>query len=36
MPTVNMRDAKTHLARLVERIGSGAETEIVIASRRAQ
>lgn len=33
MKTVSLFDAKTHLARLVEQISSGAETEITIARR---
>ena len=31
MQTVNILEAKTHLSRLVERVESGAEAEIVIA-----
>lgn len=31
MPTVNILEAKTQLSRLVERVESGAEAEIVIA-----
>jgi prevent-host-death family protein len=31
MPTVNILEAKTQLSRLVERVESGAETEIIIA-----
>ena len=31
MQTVNILEAKTHLSRLVARVESGAETEIVIA-----
>lgn len=31
MPTVNILDAKTQLSKLVERVESGAESEIVIA-----
>ncbi len=31
MPTVNILEAKTQLSRLVERVESGAEAEIIIA-----
>ena len=31
MPVVNMLEAKSNLSRLVERVESGAETEIIIA-----
>ena len=31
MPTVNMLEAKTHLSKLVDRLESGQETEIIIA-----
>ena len=31
MQTVSLFDAKTHLSRLVERIASGEETEVVIS-----
>ena len=31
MPTVNMLEAKTNLSKLVDRVESGAEKEIVIA-----
>ena len=31
METVSLFDAKTHLSRLVDRIASGAESEIVIS-----
>jgi prevent-host-death family protein len=31
MPTVNMLAAKTHLSKLVDRLESGLETEIIIA-----
>lgn len=31
MPTVNMLEAKSNLSRLVEKVESGAESEIIIA-----
>ena len=31
MPTINMLEAKTHLSKLVDRLESGQETEIIIA-----
>jgi len=31
MPTVNILEAKTHLSKLVDRLESGQETEIIIA-----
>ncbi len=31
MPTVNILEAKTHLSKLVNRLESGQETEIIIA-----